>query len=68
MTRRAFIRTLWGGAVGIAAGVWLPLESLGRLVAGGTSGRVPLDLLSRLRRRTRALDLEGLRAPHDLAG
>ncbi len=68
VTRRAFVRTLWGGAVGMAAGVWFPLESLGRLVARTTSRRVPADLLSRLRRRTRALDLEALRAPHDLAG
>ncbi len=52
----------------MAAGVWFPLESLGRLVARTTSRRVPADLLSRLRRRTRALDLEALRAPHDLAG
>lgn len=68
MTRRAFLCALWGGAVGIAAGVLLPLESLARLVGRRVSRSVPADLLSRLRRRTRALDLEALRGPHDLAG
>ncbi len=68
MTRRSFLGTLWGGAVGIVAGVWLPVESLGRLVARRAPRRVPADLLSRLRRRTRALDPDALRLPNDLAG